>query len=279
MASKHLFAALWRFVSWQITTLIYKEEILKKWISGSKFFIKKGRHGITGNYYTGLLDFEEMSFLLHFLNKGDLFIDVGANVGAYTILAITTEVEHIVAAEPIPDTFDVLKRNVQINGAANRVNLLNIGISNKKQKMTFSASFDTINHVVEDGLPQSVAVDVNTLDNLVELNSATILKVDVEGYEWFVLDGARKILSNPHLKAVILEINGSGERYGIHDIKIHKLLTEYEFQPYCYKPFKKEVMRLETYNNSNNTIYLRDVEMIASRLRGANTFKVFGEEI
>ena len=46
------------------------------------------RHdGATGNLYVGLHEFEEMAFLLHFLRRGDLFADVDANVGSYTILA------------------------------------------------------------------------------------------------------------------------------------------------------------------------------------------------
>jgi hypothetical protein len=46
-----------------------------------------GMTGATGNLYVGLHEFEEMAFLLHFLRPGDLFADVGANVGSYTILA------------------------------------------------------------------------------------------------------------------------------------------------------------------------------------------------
>ena len=45
-------------------------------------------HGVTGNVYCGLHDFAEMSFMLHLLRAGDLFADIGANVGSYTVLAL-----------------------------------------------------------------------------------------------------------------------------------------------------------------------------------------------
>lgn len=43
--------------------------------------------GATGNIYVGLHEFEDMAFLLHVLRRTDLFVDVGANIGSYTILA------------------------------------------------------------------------------------------------------------------------------------------------------------------------------------------------
>lgn len=43
--------------------------------------------GATGNWYCGLQEYEDMSFVLHALRPGDLFVDVGANIGSYSILA------------------------------------------------------------------------------------------------------------------------------------------------------------------------------------------------
>ena len=43
--------------------------------------------GATGNIYCGLYEFLDMAFLLHFLRNGDLFGDIGSNIGSYTVLA------------------------------------------------------------------------------------------------------------------------------------------------------------------------------------------------
>jgi len=48
-------------------------------VNGSKFLVKTGETGLTGNIYTGLHEFPDMGFLLHFLRAEDLFVDIGAN--------------------------------------------------------------------------------------------------------------------------------------------------------------------------------------------------------
>lgn len=71
--------------------------------------------GATGNIYTGLHEFIDMAFCLHLLRPGDLFIDVGANVGSYTILASKVVGANSFTLEPVPETFKRLKRNININ--------------------------------------------------------------------------------------------------------------------------------------------------------------------
>ena len=79
--------ALMQFVKWQINTLLNPYPIVFPFTENTKLLISKGMTGATGNYYCGLHEFEDMGFLLHFLRPGDLFVDIGANVGSYTILA------------------------------------------------------------------------------------------------------------------------------------------------------------------------------------------------
>jgi hypothetical protein len=61
--------------------------VVHTWIDGAKFFVRRGETGLTGNVYAGLHEFADMGYLLHVLRAQDTFIDGGANVGAYTILA------------------------------------------------------------------------------------------------------------------------------------------------------------------------------------------------
>src|SRR5207248_910045 len=58
----------------------------------------------------------EMAFVLHVLRPSDKFIDVGANVGSYTVLAAGAVGSRVFAVEPIPTTFGFLRRNVALNG-------------------------------------------------------------------------------------------------------------------------------------------------------------------
>ena len=79
--------------------------------------------GVTGNIYAGLHEFADMAFVLHFLRAGDLFADVGANVGSYTILASGVVGCRTVAFEPDPVTAAALERNINLNKIAERVEL------------------------------------------------------------------------------------------------------------------------------------------------------------
>src|SRR5437867_8815488 len=107
-------STLGRFVAWQIASRL-RPEIEFEWIEGAKLIVTRGMTGATGNIYCGLHEFVEMGFLLHLLRPGDLLLDVGANVGSYTILAASVCKARAIAFEPDPDTVRILRRNIAIN--------------------------------------------------------------------------------------------------------------------------------------------------------------------
>src|SRR4051794_31843389 len=88
LGKKYPVKALCRFVWWQIQLRLSPQKfIVKRFVGPVKFYAARGLTGITGNIYTGLHEFFDMLFLLHFLRADDSFFDVGANVGSYTLLA------------------------------------------------------------------------------------------------------------------------------------------------------------------------------------------------
>ena len=68
-----------------------------------------------------------MSFLLHYLNEEDTFVDIGANVGSYTILSGIIKKSTVHSFEPIPSTFKKLKRNISINSKTIRLVYIMLG--------------------------------------------------------------------------------------------------------------------------------------------------------
>ena len=91
--------------------------------------IKKGE-GSQAHYYTYLADFEEMLFLLHYLNKDDRFIDVGANIGAYSILAAGQIGCNTLSFEPSIQNHKLLKSNIQLNNCKSVLLNVNFNRSN-----------------------------------------------------------------------------------------------------------------------------------------------------
>jgi len=83
----HRMRALWRFVRWQVGIRLVHAPVLVPFIENIGMFAQQGMTGATGNIYCGLHEFEDMALVLHSIRPGDLFVDVGANVGSYSLLA------------------------------------------------------------------------------------------------------------------------------------------------------------------------------------------------
>lgn len=88
LTRKNIFNALVRIFKWQVLSRMYPIAFVMPFVEDSKLIIKRGMTGASGNLYAGLNDFEDMAFLLHLLIKEDLFGDIGANIGVYTIFSI-----------------------------------------------------------------------------------------------------------------------------------------------------------------------------------------------
>jgi FkbM family methyltransferase len=159
--------------------------IVYDWVNRSKFFVKTGETGLTGNIYTGLHELPEMGFLLHFLRDTDFFVDVGANVGSYTILACSAIGARGCAIEPVASTYRRLVENIRLNHMEERVQCFNIGVGNKSGSVRFTGGLDTVNHVValNEYSENTINVEISTLDIILKYINPSLIKIDVEGYE------------------------------------------------------------------------------------------------
>lgn len=270
--------ALTRFLKWQVGIRLNPYPVVYPYGEKSRLIVWKGLTGATGNIYCGLHEFEDMTFLLHFLRKDDLFVDIGANIGSYTILSASEVGTKTISIEPLPQTFDTLKTNIGLNKVSDNVRALNVGLGREEGVLKFTKSFDTVNHVATKDEKDTIDVPVEKLDNIVSMDKPTLIKMDVEGYETEVLAGMHNTLSNPNLKAIIIELNGSGERYGYDESKIHEHLLTLDFKPFIYAPFERKIKALETYGN-HNTIYIRDVDFIEKRIASARKFTILENEL
>ena len=274
--------ALQRYITWQIGSRILPSAVAINFVGKSRLLVKTGMTGATGNIYTGLHEFEDMSFLLHLLRKEDVFVDIGANVGSYTILAGSVAGSKCFSIEPIPTTFTALIDNVNLNGIYDKVCCLNIGIGKENGRLKFTSTLDSINHVksTTDKEIDFIDVPVKKLDDVLGNKEPTLIKIDVEGFETEVIAGAVKTLSRHSLIAVIMELNGSGKRYGYDETALHQKMLDYGFCSYLYLPFERKLQPLNTKNNnSGNTLYLRNIEKIKERLQSSLKFMINGIEI
>ena len=276
---QHKLKAFQRFIKWQLASKILNYPVIVPFTDKTWLIIKKGMTGATGNYYCGLHDFEDMVFLMHFLRKEDLFIDVGANIGSYTILSSGHVGANTISVEPVPSTFKNLMNNIAINHILPKVKPLNIALGHEKTELLITSTYDTINNIKYKEEEGTVKVTVDTLDNIIEPDHSNILlKIDVEGFEAAVLKGSNKLLSNPAVKAIIMELNGLGEQYGFDEKEMHHFLLQQGFNTYSYSPYERKLTPKNKLD-INNTLYIRNEEFVKKRLSEAVVINIAGQQI
>jgi FkbM family methyltransferase len=247
-------------------------------VGSTLLLVEPGLTGATGNVYVGLHEFEDMSFVLHCLREGDLFLDVGANVGTYTLLASGVRGADTIALEPLPRTHARLLANVRLNGLEERVRALQMGAGSEPGTLRFTRSLDTMNHVAVAGGSDTVEVPVTTLDAAVGSRTPALIKIDVEGFETKVFAGASSLLVRPELRAIIVELNGSGAKFGFDEAALQRVIEDAGFRPYVYAPFERSVVPRPSRYLSGNTLYLRDLAWVEERVRTAPQVRVLGVE-
>ncbi len=230
-----------------------------------------GETGLTGNLYAGFMEYQDMIFLLHALQPSEIFVDVGANIGAYTILASKVVKSNSIAFEPLPATAERLKDQIQINRINAVVDIRNMGVGDKEGALFFTNNNDTVNKVSLSGeVENTTMVKVSTLDAELSKDRQYFFKIDVEGFEYNVLEGALEVLSNNNVSAIIIELNGSGEEFGHSNEDIHKKLLSFGFFAVAYEPKARILTKLKSYNHdSSNTIYVKDISLMHERCKTA----------
>jgi FkbM family methyltransferase len=221
---------------------------------------------MTGNVYYGLAEYEDMLFVLRLLRPGDVFVDVGANIGSYTVLASGVAGARTHAFEPIEQAFDVLCRNVRLNGIEQLVTLHRAAVGSRNGVVTMSAGHDTMNRVL-DGESLGVTVPLVTLSDELAGLRPVLIKIDVEGYEAEVLAGADAVLKGTSLVALIVETGSQA---------VATLLAERNFAPFRYGPLERALRRLPGLDSRGNTLFIRDLRFVEDRLASAPPIRLRG---
>lgn len=174
--------------------------------------IRKQREMVAGSYEAAVQE-----ALARHLEKGQVAYDVGAHVGFFTLLMarLVGEGGWVVALEPDPFMGPALENNLRLNGVTN-VSVVKAAAGANAGKRRFSPGRGAgIGHLAEDG---ELAVEGTTIDDLgVRFGVPDLIKVDVEGGELEVLQGASDTLSR--CKPVLLvELHGPENEAAASDL-------------------------------------------------------------
>lgn len=150
------------------------------------------------------------------LEEGNTFIDIGANIGFFSLLASkkVAETGLIICFEPSFREYKRLLANIELNKSHNNFLVFNAGISKKSKIEEFAISLGHtgLNKIASgsDYLHYVQKTPIFSLDNLLkELNlniTIDLVKIDVEGAEFWVLEGMHDLLLKNKIKKIVIEI-------------------------------------------------------------------------
>lgn len=261
-------AAFGRFVRWQVGSRCLGRPVALPFVNDTCLLAETGLKGATGNFYTGLHEVHEMGFALHVLRPGELFADLGANVGSYTVLASAAGAR-VIAVEPVPATFACLERNIRLNAIDAEAHCC--GLSDEPGELPFTIGLDAMNKVAtaEDSGP-TVLVPVRRLDDLLGGRVPYLMKIDVEGHEPALLAGAAETLAEPGLQAVLMETTS-------HVPELLAIMAGHGFKPYAYDALERQLAPAVL--PAANVIFLRDIAAVQERCRSAPRFTLVNGSI
>jgi FkbM family methyltransferase len=161
-------------------------------------------------FFRGIFEPRETALFRKLLRPGDKVVDVGANIGWFTLLAarIIGPSGRVLAFEPFPSSFDHLKRNLSINDFSN-IDLFPIALDYTDAVIHLAAAtVENQGSVSAFACTEGVSVPTRRLDDLLAPNQRyRLLKIDVEGAEMRVLSGAQSALSDGRFENILFEVN------------------------------------------------------------------------
>lgn len=173
-------------------------------------------------------------FFLDYLQVGDCVVDVGANIGSLTVLAAAKvgPKGKIFAFEPHPKIYQFLLRNITLN-KFNHVVSFNVGLGNKKTTAFLTNnSLDDMNKVVEfSANKKNVKTKMGCLDDFIHEKKINLLKIDTEGYEKYILQGAPQSLQRTDCVYIESSRNNC-KNYGYSFDEVLECLRACDFQIY-----------------------------------------------
>lgn len=199
----------------------------------------------TGDYETA---FKEV--VKSFLKKGDYVLDIGANIGFHTLFfaEIVGEQGKVTAFEPVPYNYQALQHNISLNNFSH-ITAMNIALSHKNEQIYIAADEKSINPGTFNLFDQSG----NTLitccigDEITGDQKVDFMKIDVEGYESFVIQGLLETIKKNRPTIIFEYDKGYHQKTGLTEDYIFSLLSAMNY--HFFHIYQAGPARLNSFTN------------------------------
>lgn len=247
--------ALLLYALWQcINALHLFPSTLRVSTSDGRIVAKKmALEGGTKLYTQGMYDYNNMQ-LVKLLAAGGLspLLDIGANLGLYSLLATEAPQVCAIAFEPHPHTFKVLQEQIALNSRTS-ITPVNLAVSDTPGSVAFTDDAgSSVNHIVEQATGTGlIQVQACRIDDFCREQGVRplLVKMDVEGFELGALRGFGDLLSQ--VQVLLIEISK-------HHSQVHELLTQHGLVgPYKYEARARHFYPAVSSHSLEDPVYLR----------------------
>jgi FkbM family methyltransferase len=192
---------------------------VRRRVHGNWMYLRVGDRGVSRALAIfGGREALETAIFQREVKPGMTVVDLGANIGYYTLLAasLVGPTGKIYAIEPFPDSFGLLRRNIEANGYVALVEPFRGAVSDRvgtaRLYLGGAANLHTlVRDRSDEAMGPSLEVDTTTLDAfLVGKRPVDFLRMDIEGGECQVFDGMTETLKRPTLPTIFFEVHPDG---------------------------------------------------------------------
>lgn len=173
-------------------------------------------------FFNGIYEPQTIKVIEENLSPGDVMIDAGANIGAISLPIAKRNDVNIFAFEPAHHIYGTLQKNIAVNHVKN-MKAFTFALSNEIGEVDFYES-DRVHGwsgIVKIGSFKHYKAEATTLDHFAKeynIEKIAVLKIDVQGWEYFVLKGAEELINQKRIKNIIFEFEWWAEKNAGLDI-------------------------------------------------------------
>lgn len=267
--------AVLRFLRWQLAKRLYRQPLLIDYHGKKLICYPDSTSSSSIIYFNGLPDYWEMKFIQAYLRPGDNFLDIGANVGVYTILAASCIGKNgsVDAFEPINDMAERIETQASLNGIGN-IYVHRLAVSDQNRMVEFGyANSSAIMHMQRENELEGGGIQVRSirLDDFKPEKYYSMGKMDIEGAEPLALRGGLGRLHEKNPPVWLLELAGYSQFYGMSSDEVLKFLKANGYECGIYRPDLRQVMYTDQPWNFGMqnilAINTQHKELVADRLR------------
>jgi len=183
----------------------------------------KRSHKYLSSYWVGTFELPVQNCLVRELKQGDVFYDIGANAGFFSLLGskCVGDRGQVFAFEPLRENIETLKSQLELNQVVN-CTIIEAAVSDQVGEIQFCEESETTGGHIKSRESNEGRVNVvktTTLDEFAKINRPPdFIKMDIEGAEVFALQGAHGLLTKPNPPKFLIELHGESNSKKVREI-------------------------------------------------------------